>query len=84
MDNVNSCNELYILNYIGNTSEWTISAKNSWITSKKRVLLLHNDVIAELCKVKVPNSVTNLVRHLYLSGMWSGVAPRTNIKKTHV
>ena len=34
--------------------------------------------------VDVPNSVMDLslIGHLYLSGMWSGVAPRTDTKST--
>ena len=29
-------------------------------------------------KVNVPNSVTYLIIHLYLSGVWLNVAPRTH------
>ena len=32
-------------------------------------------------KVDVPNSVPILIAHMYLSGLWLGVAPRTTIKK---
>ena len=33
----------------------------------------------------MPNSVTYLfIEHLYLSGIWLHVAPRTDIKKTSV
>ena len=35
-------------------------------------------------KVDVPNSVPILIAHMYLSGLWLGVAPRTTIKKTSV
>ena len=37
-------------------------------------------------KIGMPNSVTSLISngHLYLSGMWFGVAPRTDTKMTCV
>ena len=33
-------------------------------------------------KIDMPNLVFILIRHLYLSGMWSDMAPKTNTKKT--